>query len=64
MSNFVLPLVTSLAVIGGMLWVAYRNRLARLGLALFVLPLISAMNIGAFEQEQIVHDRYLYLPLL
>lgn len=62
--NFVIPLVVSLLAGGGMLWLAYRNKLARIGLALFVLPLIPAMNIGAFEPEQIVHDRYLYLPLL
>lgn len=62
--NFVIPLVISLVAGGAMLWLAYRNKLARLGLALFVLPLIPAMNIGAFDPEQIVHDRYLYLPLL
>lgn len=62
--NFVTPLFISLFAGGGMLWLAYRNKLARIGLALFVLPLIPAMNIGAFEPEQIVHDRYLYLPLL
>ena len=64
LTNFGIPLVISLLAGGGMLWLAYRNKLARIGLALFVLPLIPAMNIGAFDPEQIVHDRYLYLPLL
>src|SRR5204863_68081 len=37
---------------------------ARIGLALFLVPLIPAMNMMAFHPEQLVHDRYLYLPLL
>ncbi len=62
--NFLIPLVVSLLALGGMLWLAFRSKLARIGLALFILPLIPAMLIGAFDPEQIVHDRYLYLPLL
>jgi tetratricopeptide (TPR) repeat protein len=62
--NFVVPLVVSVLALGAMVRVASRNKLARIGLALFLLPLIPAMNIGAFDPEQIVHDRYLYLPLL
>jgi tetratricopeptide (TPR) repeat protein len=62
--NFFIPLLVSLLVGGWMLWRARRSKLARMGLALFALPLIPAMNIAAFVPEQIVHDRYLYLPLL
>ncbi len=62
--NFVFPLIVSLAVAGWMLWRARHSKLARIGLALFALPLLPAMNIAAFVPEQIVHDRYLYLPLL
>lgn len=62
--NFFIPLLISLTVIGWMLWRAWRSKLARIGLALFILPLIPAMNIAAFLPDQIVHDRYLYLPLL
>ncbi|HEY0544386.1 MAG TPA: hypothetical protein VGC91_03235 [Pyrinomonadaceae bacterium] len=64
LGNFVVPLIVSLVAIGAMLWLAFRGKLARIGLALFVLPLVPAMTIGAFDPEQIVHDRYLYLPLL
>jgi tetratricopeptide (TPR) repeat protein len=62
--NSIIPLIVSLLALGGMLWLAFRSKLARIGLALFILPLIPAMLIGAFDPEQIVHDRYLYLPLL
>jgi len=31
---------------------------------LFALPLLPALNVGAFHPEQLVHDRYLFLPLL
>jgi tetratricopeptide (TPR) repeat protein len=41
-----------------------RDPVRRIGLALFFVPLIPPMNVNAFIPEQIVHDRYLYLPLL
>jgi len=64
LGNLFIPLMVSLLVGGWMLWRAGRSKVARVGLALFALPLIPAMNIAAFVPEQIVHDRYLYLPLL
>ncbi|HUF04502.1 MAG TPA: tetratricopeptide repeat protein [Aridibacter sp.] len=36
----------------------------KLALGLLVLPILPALNITAFMPEQIVHDRYFYLPLL
>ncbi|MGH9929130.1 MAG: hypothetical protein ACREA9_07875, partial [Pyrinomonadaceae bacterium] len=62
--NFIVPLLISLVVVALMIWIAKGSRTARIGLALFALPLVPAMNIGAFFPEQLVHDRYLYLPLL
>lgn len=62
--NFVLPLVISLAVLGGLAYLAKTSSRSRLAIAIFLLPLIPAMNATAFISEQIVHDRYLYLPLL
>ncbi len=62
--NFVIPLLVSLIVGGWMIWRSRQNKTARIGLALFVLPLLPAMNIAAFLPEQLVHDRYLYLPVL
>jgi tetratricopeptide (TPR) repeat protein len=35
-----------------------------MGLALLLIPLLPAMNIVAFGPEHLVHDRYLYLPVL
>jgi tetratricopeptide (TPR) repeat protein len=54
----------SLAFFAGLFAVVKNDGKARLAGALFVLPLIPAMNASLFTPEQIVHDRYLYLPLL
>lgn len=63
-ADFILPLLVSLAalVLFGLL--ARRSRAQKIGLGLFILPLLPAMNASAFVPEQIVHDRYLYFPLL
>lgn len=62
--NFGLPLVILLVVTAALFWLARRSAVKLLGLALFFLFLLPAFNINAFHPEQIVHDRYLYLPLL
>lgn len=63
-ANFVLPLIVSLAVIVAIWFLARRSFVQMIGAALFLLPLVLSFNIGAFPYDQIVHDRYLYLPLL
>jgi protein O-mannosyl-transferase len=62
--NFVLPLIVSIGAIVGLFFLAKRTKIGMIGFAIFILPLIPAMNATAFIPEQIVHDRYLYLPLL
>lgn len=62
--NFIVPLFVSIAVIAGIFYLARSSKQARLAAAIFLVPLIPAMNATAFPSEQIVHDRYLYLPLL
>jgi tetratricopeptide (TPR) repeat protein len=64
LENFFIPLVVTGVVAWWMIWIAGRSRLGRIGLALLLVPLLPAMNITAFHPEQLVHDRYLYLPLL
>lgn len=62
--EFILPIIVSTAAIG-LLWLsAKRGFIERLGFAIFFLTLLPAMNATVFPTEQIVHDRYLYLPLL
>ena len=63
-SNFIVPLVITVAVAWWATRMAGRTRIARFGLAMFLVPLLPAMNIAAFQPEQLVHDRYLYVPLL
>ncbi|HEY0458874.1 MAG TPA: hypothetical protein VGC97_06940 [Pyrinomonadaceae bacterium] len=62
--DFVLPLLISLAALGLFRLLAKRSFVQKFGFALFVLTLAPVMNATAFNAEQIVHDRYLYLPLL
>ncbi|MFZ1220748.1 MAG: tetratricopeptide repeat protein, partial [Chthoniobacterales bacterium] len=62
--NFVIPLVVSMVAGWWMVRIAGRSKIARIGLALLLVPLLPAMYIAAFHPEQLVHDRYLYLPLL
>src|SRR4029077_20257940 len=64
LTNFVIPVLITGVALWWMSWIAGRSRLARIGLALLLVPLLPAMNITAFHPEQLVHDRYLYLPLL
>ena len=63
-ANFLLPL--GVCLIAGWLLVraARVSQTGRIGLALLLIPLLPAMNIVAFGPEHLVHDRYLYLPLL
>jgi hypothetical protein len=62
--NFVLPvLVVMVATL--VAWrLVRREPVRQIGLGLWLLPLLPALNIGAFFSEHIVHDRYLYLSLL
>jgi protein O-mannosyl-transferase len=62
--NFLIPLAVTIAAGWWMMRMAGRSKTARIGLALFLIPLLPAMNIAAFQPDQLVHDRYLYLPLL
>jgi tetratricopeptide (TPR) repeat protein len=62
--NFVVPLAVSAAALAGIFYLTKDSRKNRVAAAIFLLPLIPAMNATAFISEQIVHDRYLYLPLL
>ncbi len=63
-TNFIIPLAVSAAAVAGIVYLAKTSPKTRLASAIFLLPLIPAMNATAFISEQIVHDRYLYLPLL
>jgi tetratricopeptide (TPR) repeat protein len=64
MANFVIPLCISLAALAALFYLVKNNQKARLAAALFLLPLIPAMNAAVFNPDQLVHDRYLGLPLL
>jgi tetratricopeptide (TPR) repeat protein len=62
--NFIIPLVVTIVAAWWMIRTAKLSKTARIGLALFLAPLVPVMNIVAFGPEYLVHDRYLYLPLL
>jgi len=62
--NFLLPLIISVFALFALVKIGLRSRAGRMGLAVFFLLLLPAMNISVFLPEQFAHDRYLYLPLL
>jgi len=64
LANFWLPLAVVAAASWGAWRAVRRDAVRQLGLLLFLLPLLPAMKIDAFMPEQIVQDRYLYLPIL
>ncbi|MGE3107174.1 MAG: tetratricopeptide repeat protein [Phycisphaerales bacterium] len=65
-ANFVVPLLLLILMAAGVVWAVLRvrSRGVLVGAALMFFPLLPALNIGSFLPEQLVHDRYLYLPLL
>lgn len=64
LDSFALPLLGCLAAATAAILLVRRHPRALVGLTLFAAPLLPALNVGAFLDEQLVHDRYLYLPLL
>jgi tetratricopeptide (TPR) repeat protein len=62
--NFWTPLLLVAFAAAVVLWSARNGRLQAIGAAVLVLLLLPAFNVDAFIPEHIVHDRYLYLPLL
>jgi hypothetical protein len=60
--TFWIPLLIMLAALAGLAYLSKSSRKARLAVAIFILPMLPALNATAFISEQIVHDRYLYLP--
>jgi tetratricopeptide (TPR) repeat protein len=64
LTNFIIPAAVCIAAAVGIYVLVKRGMRERLALALFVFPLALALNASSFPVDQIVHDRYLYLPLL
>ena len=62
--GFLLPLIASIAAVALFWLLAKRSFIQRAGFGIFFLTLLPAMNATVFPTEQMVHDRYLYLPLL
>lgn len=62
--GFAVPLLFLGAIVFAV-WASLRSdRVGLLGVVLFGSLLAPALFISAFPREQIVHDRYLYVPLL
>ena len=62
-----LPLLLEVAVVAtaaaAVAWLGRRDARLRFAAALFALPLLPALRFDWFHEEQLVHDRYLYLPI-
>lgn len=61
---FTVPVAVVVGFGGWLLFNARRDRASQISLLMFAVPLVPAFYLRAFRQEEIVHDRYLYLPLL
>ncbi|MDM7923344.1 MAG: tetratricopeptide repeat protein [Pyrinomonadaceae bacterium] len=61
---FAAPLMLLLSIALVVYLIVRQHRIALVGAAIFVFLLGPALYISAFPREQIVHDRYLYLPVL
>ena len=62
--SFVLGALIALLSLALICAASVRERKTLAGLMVFLLFLLPAYNIIPFAQEEIVHDRYLYLPVL
>ena len=62
-SGFVLPAILLLLLGALAAWGAIRSAAARFSAAWAVLFLAPALHIAAFPRGELVHDRFLYLPL-
>lgn len=62
--NFYLPLLVCIVALALFVWLGVRRREYRIGLLWFALPLLLSLDIRSFRPEELVHDRYLYLPLM
>ncbi|MDX6444756.1 MAG: protein O-mannosyl-transferase [Blastocatellia bacterium] len=61
-AGFIVPAL-SIAIIALLLYVwSRRSRLVSFFSLWLILPLLPLMNISAFKEGEIAHDRYLYLP--
>ncbi|HNB60340.1 MAG TPA: tetratricopeptide repeat protein [Phycisphaerales bacterium] len=67
LNNFFVPGVIFLVLAGAMLLLAFgkwRSRASITGLVLFVSMIAPAAYVTHFPPDTLVHDRYLYIPLL
>lgn len=62
--NFYVPLIVCIAALALIVGMSIRRREYRIGLLWFALPLLLSLDIRSFRPEELVHDRYLYLPLM
>lgn len=62
--NFWLPLIVVLAVAAGLVQICRRIPEAKIAVIWITLPLLPHLNTRAFISEELIHDRYLYVPLI
>lgn len=62
-TNFLLPLVAVALLAAGWVRLARARATFAVALAWFVLPLLPPLDLRHFIPEDLVHDRYLYVPL-
>ena len=62
-SNFVMPALGTVVFAAVLFLAARATRLDRVGALLLILTLVPTWNFTAYAWDDMVHDRYLYLPV-
>ena len=62
-AGVLLPALLLLIPAGLLAWAAWRSPGARFSIAWVLLFLVPALHIAVFPRSEVVHDRFLYLPM-
>jgi Flp pilus assembly protein TadD len=63
-TGYWVEVVLAALILGLAVWLYRKSPALRFGVALFFIPLLPAFALHAFKGGDLVHERYLYLPLL
>ncbi len=63
-SGYLLSLLTTAIAISVMVYFGKKSRFVAMGFWMFILMLLPAFMLKVFKGDDLVHDRYLYLPVL
>lgn len=63
-TNFYLPLFLFFILLFISIIYSFKYKLIQLALIWLVIPIIPVLDVRSFKPEDLIHDRYLYLPVI